>query len=104
MNEVPTPIYEFGEFRVDAAQRVLLKRDGERVPLTPKAFDTLLYFVQHSGTLMDKDEILRGVWTDTVVEENNLNQHISTLRLFLALLLLISVDNSDKTITAPRHS
>ena len=83
MNEVPTPIYEFGEFRVDAAQRVLLKRDGERVPLTPKAFDTLLYFVQHSGTLMDKDEILRGVWTDTVVEENNLNQHISTLRRVL---------------------
>src|SRR5688500_16452539 len=83
MNESQTHIYEFGDFRIDAAKRRLLKRDGERVPLTPKAFDTLLYLVEHSGTLLDKDELLRAVWADTVVEENNLNQHISTLRRVL---------------------
>ncbi len=83
MNESQTHIYEFGNFRIDAAKRLLLKRDGERVPLTPKAFDTLLYLVEHSGTLLDKDELLRAVWADTVVEENNLNQHISTLRRVL---------------------
>ena len=83
MNESQTHIYEFGDFRIDAAKRLLLKRDGERVPLTPKAFDTLLYLVEHSGTLLDKDELLRAVWADTVVEENNLNQHISTLRRVL---------------------
>lgn len=83
MNEAQTHIYEFGDFRLDAAKRLLLKRDGERIPLTPKAFDTLLYLVEHSGALLDKDELLRAVWADTVVEENNLNQHISTLRRVL---------------------
>ncbi len=83
MNEAQAHIYEFGDFRIDAAKRLLLKRDGERVSLTPKAFDTLLYLVQHSGTLLDKDELLRAVWGDTIVEENNLNQHISTLRRVL---------------------
>ncbi|MDQ3256703.1 MAG: winged helix-turn-helix domain-containing protein, partial [Acidobacteriota bacterium] len=83
MNGLQTHIYDFGDFRIDAAKRLLLKRDGERVPLTPKAFDTLLYLVEHSGTLLDKDELLRAVWAETVVEENNLNQHISTLRRVL---------------------
>ena len=83
MNEAQTHVYEFGDFRIDAAKRLLLKRDGERVPLTPKAFDTLLYLVEHSGTLLDKDELLKAVWADTIVEENNLNQHISTLRRVL---------------------
>ncbi len=83
MNKLQTHVYEFGDFRIDAAKRLLLKRDGERVPLTPKAFDTLLYLVEHSGTLLDKDELLRAVWADTIVEENNLNQHISTLRRVL---------------------
>ena len=83
MNERQTHIYEFGDFRIDAAKRLLLTRDGERVSLTPKAFDTLLYLVEHSGTLLDKDELLKAVWADTIVEENNLNQHISTLRRVL---------------------
>lgn len=79
MNEAPES-YEFGEFRLDAVKRLLLRQDGERIALPPKAFDTLLYFVQNSGRLLDKDELLQAVWADTVVEENNLNQHISTLR------------------------
>jgi DNA-binding winged helix-turn-helix (wHTH) protein len=83
MNQEQTQIYEFGDFRIDAAKRLLLKRDGERIPLTPKAFDTLLYLVQHSGTLLEKDELLLALWADTVVEENNLTQHISTLRRVL---------------------
>jgi DNA-binding winged helix-turn-helix (wHTH) protein len=83
MNELQIHIYEFGDFRIDVAKRLLLMRDGERIPLTPKAFDTLLYLVQHSGTLLEKEELLRAVWADTIVEENNLNQHISTLRRLL---------------------
>ncbi len=83
MNEAQTHIYQFGDFRIDADKRLLLTRDGHRVPLTPKAFDTLLYLVEHRGMLLEKDELLRAVWADTVVEENNLNQHISTLRRVL---------------------
>lgn len=71
--------YEFGPFRVDTLKRLLL-RDGQPVPLTAKAFDTLLTFVRHSGQDLDKDELMRSVWHDTVVEENNLTQCVSALR------------------------
>src|SRR4030095_7090894 len=55
-------------------------RDGESLPITQKAFMTLLMLVQNSGRVVDKDELMRGVWPDTVVEENNLTQSISMLR------------------------
>ena len=80
MNEVQTQIYEFGEFRLDAAKRLLIKGKGEVVSLTPKVFDTLLYLVRHGGKVIEKDELMREIWTDSIVEENNLNQNISILR------------------------
>src|SRR5215213_49366 len=74
-------IYEFGNFRLDLARRLLLRRaDNQPVKLTAKAFDTLSYMVRHSGTVLDKDELMRAVWPDTVVEENNLSQSVSALR------------------------
>src|SRR6266478_4547862 len=82
MPRPPAQVYEFGAFRVDASKR-LLARDGTPVPLTPKVFDTLLHLVQHSGTPLGKDELMRSIWPDTVVEENNLNQNISILRRVL---------------------
>jgi Tol biopolymer transport system component/DNA-binding winged helix-turn-helix (wHTH) protein len=71
--------YEFGPFRLDPVKRRLL-RDGQPVPLTPKAFDTLLELVRQSGKTIEKDDLMKGVWPDAVVEENNLNQNISALR------------------------
>ncbi|MBI3478237.1 MAG: winged helix-turn-helix domain-containing protein [Acidobacteria bacterium] len=78
----PPQIYEFGDFRIDAAKRLLL-RGSETVPLTPKVFETLLYLVRRPGDLVQKDDLIRSVWPDTIVEENNLNQNISTLRRVL---------------------
>jgi DNA-binding winged helix-turn-helix (wHTH) protein/TolB-like protein/Tfp pilus assembly protein PilF len=80
MDEPQARAYEFGEFRLDAAKRLLRQADGEIVPLMPKAFDTLLYLVEHGGKVIEKDELLSAVWPDTVVEENNLTQNISILR------------------------
>jgi len=80
MIESNTHIYEFGDFRLDAAKRLLLKDAREIVPLMPKAFDTLLYLVRHSGKVIEKDELMREIWADTIVEENNLTQNISILR------------------------
>jgi eukaryotic-like serine/threonine-protein kinase len=71
--------YEFGPFRLDPVKRRLL-RDGEPVLLTPKAFDTLLELVRQSGRSIEKDDLMKKVWPDAIVEENNLNQNISTLR------------------------
>ncbi len=72
--------YDFGDFRLDTRASQLLTRDGQPLPLTPRAFDTLLYLVEHPGVLVGKDELMREIWPDTVVEENNLNQAISTVR------------------------
>jgi serine/threonine-protein kinase len=72
--------YAFGDFRVDALARQLSRADGTPVALTPKAFDTLLYLVQHAGGLVTKDELFAAVWPGRIVEENNLNQTISALR------------------------
>jgi DNA-binding winged helix-turn-helix (wHTH) protein/TolB-like protein len=71
--------YDFGSFRVDAQRRRLL-RDGEIVPLTPKAFDTLLVLVENSGRVMEKDDLMEKVWAGVAVEENNLTQNVSALR------------------------
>lgn len=80
MNEPQLQIYEFGDFRLDAAKRLLTKGNDEPLPLTPKVFDTLLYLVRHGGKVIEKDELMREIWTDTIVEENNLSQNISILR------------------------
>jgi len=80
VDEPQPQIYEFGDFRLDAGRRLLTRRDGQTVPLTPKPFETLLYLVSHSGAVLDKDELMRAVWPDQFVEENNLSQSISALR------------------------
>ncbi len=71
--------YEFGVFRLDINKRLLLK-DGETVPLTPKAFDTLLLLVENSGQLVSKDELMSRLWPDTVVEEGSLTRNVYVLR------------------------
>jgi serine/threonine-protein kinase len=72
-------IYEFGPFSVLLDERRLLF-DGKQIPLTPKAFDTLLILVQHSGHVLEKKEIMDQIWPDTFVEEATLAQNIFTLR------------------------
>lgn len=75
-------VYEFGAFRLDVADRQL-KRAGEAVPLTPKLFELLVFMLANSGRPMSKEELLKNVWPDTFVSEENLSRHISTLRKIL---------------------
>ncbi|HXD29533.1 MAG TPA: winged helix-turn-helix domain-containing protein [Pyrinomonadaceae bacterium] len=79
MSKPEKHFYEFGPFRLDPAERLLLREDSP-VPLTPKAFDTLVVLVGKSGHLVGKDELMREVWGDSFVEENNLDKSISALR------------------------
>src|SRR5687768_8217038 len=72
-------LYDFGPFRLDAGER-LLSRNGQTVPLTPKAFDTLLLLVENRGTLMEKSVLMNHLWPNAFVEEANLAVNISTLR------------------------
>lgn len=74
-----TPRYEFGPFHLDPDNRQLL-REGEPVALTPKVFDALIFFVQNSGRVILKDDLLKALWPDTFVAESNLTQAVFTLR------------------------
>jgi len=82
MPEKTRRFFEFGRFRVDSVERVLLA-DGRPVSLTPKAFETLLDLLEHSGHILEKDELLEHVWPGTFVEEGTLVQNVSTLRKVL---------------------
>jgi DNA-binding winged helix-turn-helix (wHTH) protein len=73
------PVYEFGQFWVNVAERQLL-RNGEPVHLTPKVFDLLVTLVENSGRLLAKEELLAKVWPNSYVEEGNINRTVSTLR------------------------
>jgi DNA-binding winged helix-turn-helix (wHTH) protein len=73
------PLYAFGPFLLDTRERRLL-RDGEVVPRTLKAFELLQVLVENQGHLLQKEELLRRVWPDAIVEENNLTVTISALR------------------------
>ena len=72
-------LYEFGEFRLDTAERLLL-RNGEPVSLPPKVFDTLVVLVQHGGHLLAKEQLMKELWPDAFVEDVNLSVNISVLR------------------------
>ena len=81
MSKRAKQFYEFGPFRLDPTERLLL-RGGEPVPLTPKAFETLLVLVKNSGHILDKDELMKILWPDTIVEEANLTVNISICLLY----------------------
>jgi pimeloyl-ACP methyl ester carboxylesterase/DNA-binding winged helix-turn-helix (wHTH) protein len=82
----PRHFYRFGQFRIDVEERRLFDGGGAAVVLTPKAFDTLLYLVQNGGRIVGREELMREVWPDSFVEENNLTQNISTLRKALGIM------------------
>ncbi len=71
--------YRFDSFVLDVEQQVLL-RDGRMVPLTPKAFETLLLLVRHQGSIVTKQKILETLWPDVFVEESNITFNITKLR------------------------
>jgi DNA-binding winged helix-turn-helix (wHTH) protein/TolB-like protein/tetratricopeptide (TPR) repeat protein len=72
-------VFRFAEFRLDAAEKRLL-RGAEPVALPPKVFDLLLLLVSNPGKLLDKEYLLATLWPGTFVEESNLSVNVSALR------------------------
>jgi TolB-like protein len=72
-------VVSFGPFRLDLARREL-KRGDIRVQLKGRALEVLCVLAHARGQLVTKDELMAQVWSNVVVEENNLQVHISTLR------------------------
>ncbi|HEY6807120.1 MAG TPA: tetratricopeptide repeat protein [Pyrinomonadaceae bacterium] len=71
--------YEFGEFRVDVGNRLVLKA-GEPVDLAPKVVETLIALIRRRGEIVRKDELMSLLWPETNVAEANLTQNIHVLR------------------------
>lgn len=74
-----TSVYRFSVFRIEVVERRLWCKD-EVIPLTPKQFDLLTYFVENAGRITKKQELLDAVWADTFIEEATLARNISWLR------------------------
>jgi len=91
-------IREFGPFRLDVEERVLL-RHGKPIALTPKAFEILSLLVENPGHSFAKEEMMRQVWPNTFVDESNLSQHIFQLRRLLG----DPPDGREYIETVPRH-
>jgi Tol biopolymer transport system component/DNA-binding winged helix-turn-helix (wHTH) protein len=96
MPEQTRRAYEFGPFSLDPDRRVVL-RGGQVVPLTAKAFDILLVLIENRSRVVDKDELLKLIWPDTVVEERNVAVNISTLRKVLG----DSLESHEYIVTLP---
>lgn len=74
-------VYEFEEFRLEAKNQRLFRREtSELVPLTPKAAEVLLYLVKNAGRVLSKNELIDEVWDNSFIEESNLSQTIFVLR------------------------
>ncbi len=82
MRDENNRFYGFGEFRVDARRRILLK-NGETIPLTPRNFDLLLVMIENEGEILTHDDLLNKVWEGTFVEQANLKNAVSVLRKIL---------------------
>ena len=72
--------YRFAGFSFDLAKRRLSGPDGAVIPLAGRAHDVLAYLVEHRDRVVGKDELIKAVWPNSIVEDNNLNQAISTVR------------------------
>jgi len=91
-------LFEFGPFRLDTEEQLLL-REGGPIALSPKVYETLIVLVGSNGRVLTKNELMRAIWPDTVVEEANLAHNISELRKALG----DSPEKSQYIQTLPRR-
>src|SRR5688572_5889547 len=72
-------LYKFGDF-VFRPEDYVLTREDRSIPLTPKMREVLLVLVRNRGRILGKDDLMKAVWTDSIVEEGNLAVIIGQLR------------------------
>jgi Tol biopolymer transport system component/DNA-binding winged helix-turn-helix (wHTH) protein len=94
-------VYQFGEFRLEPHRRLLSRVGGEPLAVTGKAFDALVYLVEHAGELVTRAALSEFLWPSVVVEENNLSQAVSVLRRALGEGFIATVARRGYQFTAP---
>ena len=75
--------YEFGTYRLNVSE-CKLWHGTEEIKLRPKLFNLLVFFVEHQGQMLEKEELIRSLWPDSVVEDSNLTVSITELRAALS--------------------
>src|SRR5579862_5270230 len=73
-------VFGFDGWRLDLRRRLLTSPTDEAVSISSTAYAVLVQLVQRSGELVTRTELMRAVWPTTIVEENNLNQAVASLR------------------------
>ena len=104
----PTLSYRFDSFELRPAQRLLLG-DGEPLAVGARAYDLLLVLIERRDRVVPHDELLNVVWPGLVVDENNLRQHVSSLRKLLGANAVLTLPGRgyrfgrmlDESIAAP---
>jgi len=72
-------VYVFGPYSLICAEGKLCV-GSEEIKLRPKLFDLLRIFVERRGQVLDKEELIKLLWPDSIVEESNLTVTINGLR------------------------
>ena len=75
--------YEFGSYRLNVNEYKLW-HGAEEIKLRPKLFSLLVFFIEHQGRMLEKEELIRSLWPDSIVEDNNLTVTINALRAVLS--------------------
>src|SRR5215469_6288869 len=75
----PSGPYRFGGMTLDPVRRSLRNGSGD-VPLRPKSFDILIYFITNAGRLLSKDELMQAAWPGVFVTEDSLVQCVGEIR------------------------
>src|SRR5438477_10884073 len=97
---LPSARRRFGRFELRPGEGALLA-DGVPVALGARAFDLLVALANRAGTLIAKDELLATVWPGVVVEENNLQVQVSTLRKILGNRAIATLPGRGYRFTLP---
>ena len=90
-------VFDRCAIRRDARQLFI---DGQPARLGARAFDLLLTLIEHRDRVVSKNELLNLVWPHLVVEENNLQVHVSALRKLLGPQAVATVPGRGYRFTA----
>ncbi len=71
--------YRFGRFSVSSATREL-REGGAPIELPARAFDCLVYLIEHRERAVGRDELIAAVWGRADVSEALLNHTILRIR------------------------
>jgi two-component system response regulator RegX3 len=78
--ETPPAVVDLGRVQADLAGHRLL-RDGQTVPIKPKAFELLSFLLRHPGQVFTRDQLLENVWGyDYAGETRTVDVHVHWLR------------------------